>query len=187
MGLHRTGPSRPGRRRSCRLESFQQLEETGVSAQRSQVLVGAHVGLSDKVAIHARAAQVVAQRHLADFQHSRVACQPFEGCVTGPQFDGMRVVAADGGQSPDRVNRPAQRLDANLARELPLEALVLETDAPDIATAAHRGERNSPEYLPEVLAALAEVRDQPPAEIAAATTATARALLGLPAEGAPAG
>lgn len=45
-----------------------------------------------------------------------------------------------------------------LARELPLEAIVLETDAPDMSPVAHHGARNSPEYLPEVLQALAELR-----------------------------
>ncbi|GAB6040726.1 TatD family hydrolase [Endothiovibrio diazotrophicus] len=78
------------------------------------------------------------------------------------------------------VTYPGSSRIRRLARELPLEALVLETDAPDIPTAAHRGMRNGPEYLPEILAALAEVRDQPAEEVAAATTATARALLRLP-------
>jgi TatD DNase family protein len=68
-----------------------------------------------------------------------------------------------------------------LARELPLEAIVLETDAPDLTVASHRGERNSPEYLPECLAALAEVRGEDPGVVAARTTANARAVLGLPA------
>jgi TatD DNase family protein len=67
----------------------------------------------------------------------------------------------------------------NLARELPLEAMVLETDAPDMATAAHHGERNSPEYLPQVAHSLAEVRGMQLEEVAAATTATACALFGL--------
>ena len=66
-----------------------------------------------------------------------------------------------------------------LAVELPLTALVLETDAPDLPPAAHQGERNSPEYLPEVVAALAALRDEEPATIKAQTTANARALLGL--------
>ncbi|WP_127477782.1 TatD family hydrolase [Sulfurivermis fontis] len=66
-----------------------------------------------------------------------------------------------------------------LAADLPLEAIVLETDAPDIVTAAHRGERNSPEYLPEVLAALAAVRGEEAAVLAAATTANARSVLRL--------
>ncbi|MFO7594319.1 MAG: TatD family hydrolase [Pseudomonadota bacterium] len=66
-----------------------------------------------------------------------------------------------------------------LAAELPLESIVLETDAPDMATAAHHGERNSPEYLPEVLAALAEVRGGSAAELAARTTANALKLFNL--------
>jgi TatD DNase family protein len=66
-----------------------------------------------------------------------------------------------------------------LARALPIDAIVLETDAPDLTVAAHRGERNSPAYLPDVLAALAEVRDSDPAELAAQTTANARDVLGL--------
>lgn len=67
-----------------------------------------------------------------------------------------------------------------LARELPGEAIVLETDAPDMTVAAHRGERNSPAYLPDVVQALAEVRDQDPAEVAAMTTTNACAQLGIP-------
>lgn len=66
-----------------------------------------------------------------------------------------------------------------LARELPLEALVLETDAPDLTVAAHRGERNSPEYLPDCLRALADVRDESPEAMAAATTHNAERVLGL--------
>jgi TatD DNase family protein len=68
-----------------------------------------------------------------------------------------------------------------LAAELPLEAIVLETDAPDLTVASHRYERNSPEYLPEVLAALAAARDADPQGLAEATTANARAVLGIAA------
>lgn len=72
----------------------------------------------------------------------------------------------------------ARKLRA-LARALPAAALVLETDAPDMTVASHHGERNSPAYLPECLAALAEVRDEAPETLAAQTTANARAVLGL--------
>lgn len=67
-----------------------------------------------------------------------------------------------------------------LARDLPLEALVLETDAPDMTVASHHGERNSPEYLPECLDALAEVRQQPRSLIAEATWRNAIELFDLP-------
>ncbi|MCK7582859.1 MAG: TatD family hydrolase [Chromatiales bacterium] len=60
-----------------------------------------------------------------------------------------------------------------LATELPLEALVLETDAPDMTVASHQGARNSPEYLPEVLETLARLRDLEPSEVAERTTANA--------------
>ena len=66
-----------------------------------------------------------------------------------------------------------------LASELPLDALVLETDAPDLTVASHRGERNSPEYLPECLRALAEMRGESPETIALATTRNAEQVLGL--------
>jgi TatD DNase family protein len=66
-----------------------------------------------------------------------------------------------------------------LARELPLEAIVLETDAPDLTVASHRGARNSPEYLPEVLAALSEIRNEDPHDIAEQTTRNALAVLHL--------
>lgn len=66
-----------------------------------------------------------------------------------------------------------------LARELPLEAIVLETDAPDMSPSRHHGERNSPEYLPEVAYSLAEVRGLPVNEIARITTANACTLFGL--------
>lgn len=66
-----------------------------------------------------------------------------------------------------------------LAKELPLDALVLETDAPDLTVASHRGQRNSPEYLPEVLAALAEIRGAPAQEIAERTTRNVRDVFNL--------
>jgi len=67
----------------------------------------------------------------------------------------------------------------HLAAELPLESLVLETDAPDLTVASHQYQRNSPAYLPEVLEALAVVRDADPAEVAERTTANARRLFAL--------
>lgn len=66
-----------------------------------------------------------------------------------------------------------------LAQALPLEALVLETDAPDMTVAAHRGERNSPEYLPDCLQALAAVRGEPAEHVAERTTRNAVEVLGL--------
>ncbi|SDK27108.1 TatD family hydrolase [Microbulbifer yueqingensis] len=48
----------------------------------------------------------------------------------------------------------------------PLESLVLESDAPDMPLNGRQGERNSPEYLPEILAELARLREMPVEEVA---------------------
>lgn len=64
-----------------------------------------------------------------------------------------------------------------LATSLPLDALVLETDAPDIApTWVHPG-RNSPEQLPRIGAVLAELRAMSIADTAKATSDNAVAVL----------
>lgn len=72
-----------------------------------------------------------------------------------------------------------------VAAALPLDRLLVETDAPLLAPQGHRGERNEPAYVALVGACLARVRGLAPEAVAEATTANARRLLRLPA-GAPA-
>lgn len=67
----------------------------------------------------------------------------------------------------------------SLVATMPLEQLLLETDAPDQPGSAHRGERNEPAYLPEVLDVIAGLRGMEPAELAAATTKNAERLFRL--------
>jgi TatD DNase family protein len=64
-----------------------------------------------------------------------------------------------------------------LATELPLESIVLETDAPDIAPAWIHPGRNSPDQLPAIGAVLAELRGLEAADIAARTSRNAHAAL----------
>ncbi len=66
-----------------------------------------------------------------------------------------------------------------LLQSLPLESVVLETDAPDIPPAFARGERNTPAHLPQIAGVLAEVRGIPAHELALATTRNAARLFGL--------
>jgi Mg-dependent DNase len=89
------------------------------------------------------------------------------------QYLGLGFKLGFGGMLTFERSRKLRRL----ASELPLEALVLETDAPDLTVASHQGGRNSPEYLPEVLEVLARLRDLEPSEVAEQTTANARAVL----------
>ena len=53
-----------------------------------------------------------------------------------------------------------------LAKDLPLSSIVLETDSPDLTVVQHRGQRNSPQYLPFIIEALAQVRSEPMDELA---------------------
>ncbi len=66
-----------------------------------------------------------------------------------------------------------------LAAELPIDAIVLETDSPDMTVEQHRGERNSPEYLPYCLEALAEIKEMPLQKIAQQTSLNACNVLKL--------
>lgn len=72
----------------------------------------------------------------------------------------------------------AQRLHRIVA-SMPLEFLLLETDSPDQPGSAHRGRRNEPAYLREVLAKASVLRNASPESIASATTANAERLFGL--------
>ncbi len=64
-----------------------------------------------------------------------------------------------------------------LARSLPLEAIVLETDAPDIPPAWVAKQRNSPQQLPKIAQVLAELRETEVEKVMLATTQNALAVL----------
>ncbi len=81
----------------------------------------------------------------------------FAGNVTYPKAQNLRDVAAG----------------------IPLESLLLETDAPFLAPQPFRGRRNEPAFVAEVARTLAPVRNLPAHELAAATAANFRRLFGL--------
>lgn len=69
----------------------------------------------------------------------------------------------------------ARRLRGIVAT-MPIEFLLLETDAPDQPDALHRGQRNEPARLLEVLRSVGQLRGESEASVALATTANARGL-----------
>lgn len=62
---------------------------------------------------------------------------------------------------------------------LPLERILLETDAPYLAPVPHRGHRNESAYLPHVAQYLADIKHLPLERIAEVTTANAQTLFAL--------
>src|SRR3954462_1417032 len=61
---------------------------------------------------------------------------------------------------------------------IPLEKLVLETDAPYLPPVPYRGKRNESSYIPIIAQKLAEVKNVPLEEVAAVTTANAEKIFG---------
>jgi TatD DNase family protein len=62
---------------------------------------------------------------------------------------------------------------------MPLERMLLETDAPYLAPSPYRGKRNEPAFLPFVLATIAQLRSASEADIAGQTTMNALQLFRL--------
>jgi TatD DNase family protein len=62
----------------------------------------------------------------------------------------------------------------DVAKEIPLDRILIETDSPFLAPQPYRGKRNEPAYVAEVAKTLATVRNLAPEEIAAATAANFR-------------
>ncbi|QHG86646.1 MULTISPECIES: TatD family hydrolase [Xanthomonas] len=81
------------------------------------------------------------------------------------------------------VTYPRANRLRGLVATMPLQHLLLETDAPDQPDASIRGQRNEPTRLRTVLDCIAQLRGEDAAVIAAQTTANARRLFGLPASG----
>lgn len=66
-----------------------------------------------------------------------------------------------------------------IAKTVPLDRLLVETDAPYLAPHPNRGKRNEPSWVRHTANCLADVYEVPPEELAAATTANATRLFRL--------
>ncbi|MFV8757418.1 TatD family hydrolase, partial [Yersinia enterocolitica] len=68
----------------------------------------------------------------------------------------------------------------NVMAALPLSALLLETDAPDMPLAGFQGQPNRPERAANVFAALCELRQEAPQDIAIQLLLNSQCLFHLP-------
>ena len=66
-----------------------------------------------------------------------------------------------------------------LVKALPLESIVLETDAPDMIPSSSKSSRNTPVHLIDNFRALCSLRSESPEELARVTTKNAKEVLGI--------
>jgi TatD DNase family protein len=67
----------------------------------------------------------------------------------------------------------------DVAKALPLEEILIETDSPFLAPQPHRGKRNEPAYVGEVAKSIASVRNLRAEEVASASVTNFRRFFGL--------
>ena len=67
-----------------------------------------------------------------------------------------------------------------IAKQVPLENLLIETDCPFLAPVPHRGNRNEPAFVVEVARCIAELRGLAVEEVAAVTTENFKRFVGIP-------
>jgi TatD DNase family protein len=126
------------------------------------------------VLLHVRRSQDVVLKHLRQIRPAGGIAHAFNGSVQQAQaYIDLGFKLGFGGA----MTYPRALQIRRLARDLPLEALVLETDAPDMAPCwlqkDGNNSRNSPAQLPAIGAVLAELRGIGLSAVAQATKANA--------------
>lgn len=100
-------------------------------------------------------------------------------CFSGSYEQAQQAIALNmklgiGGVATFKNGKIDQFLD-----QIPISNIVLETDAPYLAPAPHRGKRNESSYTLLIAEKLAQIYNLPVEEIARITTANAKAVFGI--------
>lgn len=132
------------------------------------------------VIFHCREAHEDMYTLIVDFKtHSGWKPQGVYHCFGGGKKDLKRVlelglyVGCDGNVT---YNESLQ----TVVKEIPLERLLLETDAPFLTPLLYRGTRNEPSYLPLIAQKVAELKGVEEGKVKEMTTKNARTLFKLP-------
>ena len=136
---------------------------------QAQLKIARDFGLP--VLLHVRRSQDIILKHLRRIDLPGGIAHAFNGSFQQAEtFIAMGFRLGFGGA----MTFPRALQIRRLAATVPESALVLETDAPDISPVWLHPARNTPEQLPRIGAALAELRCMPVDEIARLTTANAQ-------------
>lgn len=108
---------------------------------------------------------------IIEAEHARGAFPAILHCFTGGRRLALRAVELGLYVSFSGVISFKKSEDLRaIAREIPLDRLLVETDAPFLAPEPHRGRTNEPAYVVHTAAALAQARGIPVETLAAAST-----------------
>jgi TatD DNase family protein len=80
---------------------------------------------------------------------------------------------------PGPVTYPDSKQRQDIARTIPLESLLVETDSPALTPQSHRGRRNEPSYILETIHFIAQLRNERPELIAKVTAENTSRLFGF--------
>ncbi|MFA6603552.1 MAG: TatD family hydrolase [Patescibacteria group bacterium] len=177
----------------CGLDYFHRpknVAEAEFKARQARVF-RSHLDLSLEtglpVMIHCRDAH---DDVIAILEEYRTAGRPVRGdihCFTGSWKDAARYLDLGFYISftgivtypPRAADKAKGEVLADIARQVPLDRLIVETDAPYLAPVPHRGERNEPANVRFVAAEIARIRQLPVEEVAARTLKNTVGLFGL--------
>lgn len=128
------------------------------------------------IVIHARKAVEDVIRMIRASGHYRGQVHSFNGSIQQAHrlIDLGYYLSFGGAVTYGRAKRLRE-----LVATIPLDALLLETDAPDQSDRLHQGQRNEPAYLTTVWQAVSELRSEPADEVAHQTTINAIRLFSL--------
>ncbi len=149
---------------------------------------------ADQQALFEAQLELAEQFHLPVILHVRKAHDTVLACLRRYKLQGGIVHAFAGSRQQAEhylalgfklglggaMTHPRARRLRRLASELPLSALVLETDAPDMLPAWQHEGPNTPENIPRYCQLLADLRTLPCEQVATQTSANLRQVLPLP-------
>lgn len=111
-------------------------------------------------------------------EHQKGALGGIFHCFTGTEEQARQIIDAGFYLGIGGVLTYKKTTLPEVLKNIPLEHLVLETDAPYLPPVPFRGKRNESSYLKYVLEKLAEVKELPKEEVAKITTANAQKIFG---------
>jgi TatD DNase family protein len=161
------------------LDFFRNLSPPDVQARVFHDLLALARRLGKPALIHCRDAHADVLRGLAEAGVGEVGgimhCFSGDVAVARRCLDLGLLISLAG-----PVTYPNARSLPEVARFVPDDRLVIETDCPFLPPQGYRGKRNEPAYLAVTAARVAELRGEPLPRLAARLTANACARLGVP-------